>query len=605
MENIEKLVPDTSVIIESIVSKKIEKNELKVNEVVIHEAVLAELEHQANQGKSIGYLGLDELKRLKELSKKGLFEIRYSGKRPRAVEIKYASLGEIDSLIRELAWEEGATLITADRVQFKVGEAKGLKVIFVEQEDIAKKKLLLENFFDSTTMSVHLKENVLPYAKKGIPGEWKFIALRDKKLTHAEIRELSREIIENAKIRRDSFIEIEREGSTIVQLGKFRIVVTQPPFSDGWEITAVRPVRRLNLDDYNLSPKLLNRVSKQAEGILIAGSPGAGKSTFAQALIDYYASQDKIVKTVEAPRDLDLGDNITQYSISHADSQEIHDVLLLTRPDYTLFDEMRNTKDFKLFEDLRLAGIGLAGVVHAANPIDAIQRFLGRAELGVIPQVVDTVIFVKFGKIHKVLVLKMVIKVPSGMMEADLARPVVEVRDFESDKLEYEIYSYGEETVVIPVTKEDEITPTEKLAAKEIERQILKYCNECSVEVKGGNKAVIRVPKQDIAKIIGKGGEMINKIEQNLGISIDVEEIGEIKKNKKEIRYDIEEKHAFLSFYVNKEYSGSMADISVDEKYLFSATIGKKGEIRVHKKSQLANDLLNSFKNKKHVSISI
>ena len=105
-------------------------------------------------------------------------------------------------------------------------------------------------------------------------------------------------------------------------------------------------------------------------------------STFAQALAEHYAGLNKIVKTIEAPRDLILPDNITQYAISHGDAQEIHDILLLSRPDYTVFDEMRNTADFRLFADLRLSGIGLAGVVHATNPIDAIQRFVGRIELG-------------------------------------------------------------------------------------------------------------------------------------------------------------------------------------------------------------------------------
>ena len=52
---------------------------------------------------------------------------------------------------------------------------------------------------------------------------------------------------------------------------------------------------------------------------------------------------------------------------------------------------------------------------------------------------------------NTVLSLKMEVKVPSGMTEADLARPVVTVHDFETGKLEYELYSYGEETVVVPV----------------------------------------------------------------------------------------------------------------------------------------------------------
>ena len=95
MQNYEKLTPDTSVIIEGIVSRKIENNEIKVDDLIIHEAVLAELEHQANQGREIGFLGLEELKKLRELSKKHNFNVKFLGQRPRAVEIKHASLGEI------------------------------------------------------------------------------------------------------------------------------------------------------------------------------------------------------------------------------------------------------------------------------------------------------------------------------------------------------------------------------------------------------------------------------------------------------------------------------------------------------------------------------
>ena len=350
--------------------------------------------------------------------------------------------------------------------------------------------------------------------------------MRKAVLKQEEIQDISREIIEDAKLRRDGFIEIEREGSTIVQLGKFRIVITRPAFSDGWEITAVKPVRTLSLEDYKLSEKLMKRVVEQAEGILVAGSPGMGKTTFAQALAVFYASQDKIVKTVEAPRDLILPDNITQYAISHGDAQEIHDILLLSRPDYTIFDEMRNTNDFKLFADLRLAGVGMVGVVHATNPIDAIQRFIGRVEMGVIPQIIDTVVFIKDGFINKVLSLKMTVKVPSGMTEADLARPVVVVNDFETGKLVYEIYSYGEQTVVIPVQEtKQQSKGIHRLAAAAIEDEFRRYSRDAQVEVVSDNKCVVYVPERDIARIIGKQGKTIETIEKSLGMSIDIKEL--------------------------------------------------------------------------------
>ena len=584
----EKIVPDTSVIIGGLVSLKLQKKEILADNIIIHEAVISELEHQANLNKAIGFLGLEELKKINDLSKKLKFKVTFSGKKPSMLEIKYANLGEIDSLIRDLAYEEDATLFTADKIQARVAETKGMKLIFEEIEQITK-TLKLENYFDETTMSVHLRENVEPHSKKGIPGNWQFFVIKDEKLTREEIQNISREIIEEAGIRKDGFIEIERPGSTIVQLGSFRIVITKPPFSDGWEITAVRPVRRLSLDDYKLSEKLSKRITEQAEGILIAGAPGMGKSTFAQALAEFYAKKKKIVKTIEAPRDLILNDDITQYSISHGDAQEIHDVLLLTRPDNTIFDEMRNTSDFRLFADLRLAGIGLAGVVHATNPIDAIQRFVGRIELGVIPQVIDTVIFIKDGYINKVLSLNMTVKVPSGMTEADLARPVVVVTDFETKKLEYELYSYGEETVVIPIKKKEE-SPSQKLASKSIENEFKNYSEDVKVEIVSDHKAIVYVPEKYVSRIIGKEGKNISDIEKRLGIGIDVRELGEISKGE-EIEFDSQINSNAVKLILGSNMAYKDVNIYVDGDFLLTVKVGQSGVIKINKKNKIGRIL--------------
>jgi len=601
MQEIEKLVPDTSVIIEGIVSEKIRKKELSVKEVIIHEAVLAELEHQANLNRTIGFLGLDEIKRIRELATN--FELKFGGARPKTFEIRDASLGEIDSLIRELAYSEDATLITSDSVQFKVAEVKKVKVIYIEPEK-AVKKLKLEKFFDETTMSVHLREEVVPYAKKGFPGSWKFISLKKSVLKQEEVEEIAREIIEAAKLRKDGFIEIERAGSTIVQLGRIRIVITKPPFADGWEITAVRPIRKLNLKDYKLSEKLGKRV-EQAEGILVAGSPGMGKTTFAQALAEFYASKEKIVKTVEAPRDLILPENITQYAISHGDAQEIHDVLLLSRPDYTIFDEMRNTNDFNLFADLRLAGVGMVGVVHATTPIDAIQRFIGRVEMGVIPQIIDTVVFIKNGYIEGVLSLKMTVKVPSGMTEADLARPVVVVNDFETNRLKYEIYSYGEQTVVIPVQAGGEKTGAHKLAASAIKGEFKNYSNNVDVDVVADNKCVVYVPERDIAKIIGKQGKNIERIEERLGMSIDVQELGGTEKTRKEIPCDVKIKKKGVILDLGIKMQSKDVDVYVDDEFIMSAKAGSTGLIKIKKNNQIGRELIKSMSSGKRIKVFI
>jgi ATPase len=250
MEKYDKLVPDTSVIIDGVLSGKIENKEIKVNELIIPEAVMAELENQANQNKSIGFYGLDEIKKLRNL----VDSMRFAGEKPKFFDIREARLGIIDALIRQIAYEEDAVLMTSDKVQARVAEAKGIKLLHIKKEE-KEVKIKLESFFDEMTMSVHLRDNVIPSAKKGRPGSWDFAELSKKPITKEEIQDIAREIVEEAEKRRDGFVEIERPGSTIVQLGLYRIVICRPPFADGWEITAVRPVKQLNLDDYKMSEK--------------------------------------------------------------------------------------------------------------------------------------------------------------------------------------------------------------------------------------------------------------------------------------------------------------------------------------------------------------
>ena len=579
----EKITIDTSALIDGFVSRKLKSKELSFDELVLHEAVLAELEHQANENRAIGFLGLDEIELLKSLSSEFGFTVRFAGRRPTYYEIKGASLGEVDSLIRDLAYEEGACLITGDKVQAKLASVKGVDYILFES-GVKTVELKIKEFFDDITMSVHLREDTFPFAKKGKPGEWSFVKIRDKKLTRSDVVEYARNIIEVAGTEKDGFIELDRPGSTIVQIASFRIVITRPPLSDGWEITAVRPVKKLSLSDYHLSEKLMKRISEQAEGILIAGAPGHGKSTFAQALAEFYASKGKIVKTIEAPRDLVLPSEITQYAISHGTPQEIHDILLLSRPDYTIFDEMRNTKDFELFTDLRLAGIGLAGVVHATKPIDAIQRFIGRVELGVIPNVIDTVIFIKSGQINTVLSLRMVVKVPSGMTEADLARPVVDVEDFETEKLEFEVYSYGEETVVVPV--KTQVNPLRELAARSVEDYFRRFSDDVEVEFVSDNKCVVYLPSRIISKVIGKQGKNIDMIEKQLGVNIDIEEMTKKpKKNTLKFDFSIGKKSVILRF--KQKYANKNIDIFVDDDFLMNANIGSNAALKISKKNKI------------------
>jgi len=510
-------VPDTSVIVEGIVSRLVRSGKLR-GRIVIHRAVIAELEAQANQGRATGFAGLEELRELNRLAREGIVDIEVVGERPGPREISGARLGSIDALIRDYAYEAGATLITADRVQALVAEALGMSVMYIKPER-EEERIRLFEFFDENTMSVHLKEGSPPRAKKGSPGDWVLVDIGPRALTRDEIVEIAREAVELAKRRADGFIEIDREGSTIIQLGSYRIVITRPPLSEGWEITAVKPLRRLKLEDYKLPTRLLARLEERAEGILIAGAPGMGKTTFAQALAEHYASQGKIVKTIESPRDMQLPPDVTQYSKNYADIGELHDILLLSRPDYTVYDELRSDEDFQLYIDLRLAGIGMIGVVHATTPIDAIQRFIRRVDIGMLPSIIDTVIFIEKGVVGAVYELKMTVKLPTGLREAELARPVVEVRDALTGELVYEIYTFGEQTIVAPVRE-----VASRVVPEKLRRIIERLLPGAEVEYED-NMIVVNVPRT-MAKALVKRMKKIRKLENKYGVAIRVNMVG-------------------------------------------------------------------------------
>jgi len=589
-----KIVVDTSVIINGQFVAQIESGSVRNSEIIIPQAVFDELQSQASNKKQQGFVGLEKIQKLKDLSGSFGLTVLTKGIHPSVDEIKFASSGRIDALITDVAKDNDAILYTSDRVQYLVAKAKDIETVFLKSI-IQNETLEFLKFFDETTMSIHLKENQFPLGKKGKPGAFVLTKLNDELLSKSYLEMIFSQISNAATTSDDNTVEISKTGASVIQLGDYRIAVTYPPFSESFEITIVHPIVKLTLDDYSISEKLMERFSDRAEGILISGAPGSGKSTLASGLANYYHAGGKIVKTFESPRDLQVNSGITQYSKLDGSFDNTADILLLVRPDYTIFDEVRRREDFATFSDLRLTGVGMVGVVHANSPLDAIQRFIGKIELGIIPNVLDTVVFVKDGQIETVYDLELKVKVPTGMTESDLARPVIEIRNFADDELEHEIYTFGEENVIVPVSKRAQKVGIEKLAEEKILDTFKKYDSRAKVEILSDNRVKVLVDEQCIASIIGRGGTNINEIEKYLQVHIDVvgKDSESISLDSNDLPFTFSESKTALLLTVSKEFTSMHVDIHVNNKYVASARIGKKGQIKIPKRSDTARNLLN------------
>ncbi|MFB6146839.1 MAG: PINc/VapC family ATPase [Halobacteriaceae archaeon] len=613
-----QVVPDTGAVVDGRVSERVEDGSYADATVVVPEAVLAELERQANAGRETGQDGLAELERLVGLADTGEIDLEYAGRRPTEAEVEGADAGAVDAMIRDLAADRGARLLTTDGVQRDAASARGVEVEFVEPRSRDVEHLAVEDYFDEATMSVHLKTGAPPMAKRGEIGEMAYQQLDDDALDEETLREYAREVVAAAESSPDGFVEVDEPGMQIVQYGQYRIAVARPPFADGWEITAVRPVARTDMDSYDHADELRDRLRERQRGVLVAGAPGAGKTTFAQAAAEFLVDSDFSVKTMEKPRDLQVGPEVTQYTALAGEMEKTADSLLMVRPDYTIYDEVRTTDDFEVFADMRLAGVGMIGVVHATRGIDALQRLIGRVELGLIPQVVDTVVYIEAGEVETVYDVTTEVKVPQGLTEEDLARPVILVRDFETGTPTHEIYTFNRQVVTVPLDGENQAdSGVDELATREIERELERLAHgPVEAEVTSPNAAIAYVPEDEISAVIGKGGGQISEVEDRLGVNIDVRTHAERPGpdggdgdggstthggDGRVVQPEVTGSHVVIP--VDQADSGDTVEVRADGEYLCTATVGRGGEIQVSRGSAIADELERALDRQRTITV--
>ena len=396
----------------------------------------------------------------------------------------------------------------------------------------------LEELLMEDVHTVFIKADCPPRVKRGSIGQLRLVDVEeadDGQWDTLRMESLQEELVglvDEHRHRSDCFLEIDRKGCQVIQLGDLRISCAWPPFADAREITIVRPVAKLSLGDYELDQRLVDRLADHHRGVFICGRPGSGKTTLAQAIAEYLDTDvGAMVKTMEAPRDLQLADRITQYAPLEGDLEKTAEIIFLVRPDFVIFDEVRRARDFEIFADVRLAGVGLLGVTHANSALEAIQRLIGKVELGLVSQVLDTIIHVEAGRIEQVMELRMTVKPPTGMQE-ELARPVIEVVEFPSGKITHEMFAFGSEIAVVPVEGRTQgtLSPMKTLARDQLIHIIEQWVGvQCQVQFKGEGSATIYAPQNMISTLIGKGGENVRQLQDELGgMQLNIESFDEM-----------------------------------------------------------------------------
>ncbi|HET6780447.1 MAG TPA: KH domain-containing protein, partial [Nitrososphaera sp.] len=160
-----------------------------------------------------------------------------------------------------------------------------------------------------------------------------------------------------------------------------------------------------------------------------------------------------------------------------------------------------------------------------------------------------------------------------------------------------EIYTFGEENVVVPVSKLAKGGQPEsgmrKLAQSKIMDIIRRFDPSAEVNIISDNKVEVRVSKETVPRLIGKGGATVSELEEMLGVNIDVE--AKVPTLGKEIEFDISETGSSITILVDDEIVGRTVDVYVEDEYILSSQVGKKARLKIDKRSESGKKILNAI----------
>jgi len=152
-------------------------------------------------------------------------------------------------------------------------------------------------------------------------------------------------------------------------------------------------------------------------------------------------------------------------------------------------------------------------------------------------------------------------------------------------------------------SEDEKPSATKKLAAQMIKEVIRKYDPNVEVEIISDNAARVRVDNKIIANLIGREGKNINRLQEILGVHLDVEP--KIAALGAEVQHDLKESGNTVEFRFKQNQIGKNVNVYIDDKFLFSAIIGKKGKIKLTKSSDIGKEIVNALISNRKIKLFV
>jgi len=178
------------------------------------------------------------------------------------------------------------------------------------------------------------------------------------------------------------------------------------------------------------------------------------------------------------------------------------------------------------------------------------------------------------------------------------------VRDFHTKKELYEIYTYGEQVVVMAIEGEKAKNSVEKLAERQLRSIIERYIDgRVEVKMKSNNSAVVYVEERNISHIIGKAGKTISRIEEEAGMKLNVQPMS--SPSESEITPSIFKRKNYIVIQAGRQYGGREADIIADGRIILSGSLSPQGTLKISRKSKHGKEIVNAIASNSDVVVKI